>query len=347
LSNRIGRNVFEAIFGHRLLDCRHFLDVARCWSRPSIDCGETARPSHARMGPVADRRSIRRFSGHAAVLWFERHREHQKASSVDQLAVLSGLSGEKIQELAQLSLLDERAGRFGFRDLASARQIAKLLADGVRLSEIIRSVNEIRKWLPDTGLGSMRLRPGPSHSLEVEQAGGRTDKRGQFMLAVDDCRHNPDDLFASAQAAEQVGDVAEAERLYRILMKTDPTDASAAFNLGNMLRACGRNVEAEAALQAATGIDPAFAEAWYNLSDLLDDQGRSEAAIECLRKTLQIAPDYADAMFNLALLLQRRNEYAEAAIYWRRFLAIESRPEWATRARRSLKFCEIQQHLIA
>ena len=85
------------------------------------------------------------------------------------------------------------------------------------------------------------------------------------MLAVDDCRHNPDDLFASAQAADQAGDVAEAERLYRILMKIDPTDASAAFNLGNMLRACGQNVEAEAALQAATGIDLAFAEAWYNL----------------------------------------------------------------------------------
>jgi hypothetical protein len=29
---------------------------------------------------------------------------------------------------------------FGFCDLASARQIAKLLADGVRLSEIIRAV---------------------------------------------------------------------------------------------------------------------------------------------------------------------------------------------------------------
>jgi hypothetical protein len=65
----------------------------------------------------------------------------------------------------------------------------------------------------------------------------------------------------------------------------------------------------------------------------------SEAAIECLRKSLQAAPDYVDAMFNLALLLQRKN--------WRRFLAIESRSEWATRARRSLKFCEIQQHLIA
>jgi tetratricopeptide (TPR) repeat protein len=88
-------------------------------------------------------------------------------------------------------------------------------------------------------------------------------------------------------------------------MKTDPTDASAAFNLGNMLRAHGRNVEAEAALQTATRIDPAFAEAWYNLGDLLDGQGRSEPAIECLRKALQVAPDYVDAMFNLALLLQR------------------------------------------
>ena len=42
-------------------------------------------------------------------------------------------------------ILYERSGSFGFRDLASARQIAKLLADGVRLSEIIRGVSQIRK----------------------------------------------------------------------------------------------------------------------------------------------------------------------------------------------------------
>jgi hypothetical protein len=99
--------------------------------------------------------------------------------------------------------------------LASARQIAKLLADGVRLSEIIRSVTEIRKWLPEIGLGSARLHAGPCDSLEVEQAGARTDQRGQFMLAVDDCGHDPDDLFANAQAAEQAGDIAEAERYPR------------------------------------------------------------------------------------------------------------------------------------
>jgi tetratricopeptide (TPR) repeat protein len=74
---------------------------------------------------------------------------------------------------------------------------------------------------------------------------------------------------------------------------------------------------------------------------LLDDQGRSEAAVECLRKALLVAPDYMDAMFNLALMLQRKGAYVEAADYWRRYLA-DRLSEWAARARRSLKFCEIQ-----
>jgi len=270
-----------------------------------------------------------------------------KTYSADQLAALSNLSSDKIHELAQFGLLDEQGGRFGFRDLASARQIAKLLGDGVRLSEITRAVSQIRKWLPEAGLANVRLHAGPHNSLEVEQPGGRTDKHGQFVLAVDASRYNPDNLFEEAQSAEEAGDIAEAERLYRILMKSDPTDAAAPFNLGNMLKAEGRNIEAEAALRSATRADPSFADAWYNLSDLLDEQGRVEAAIECLRTALRVAPDYADAMFNLALLLQQKNQYAEAADYWRRYLANDRQSEWAARARRSLKFCEMQINLVA
>jgi tetratricopeptide (TPR) repeat protein len=291
--------------------------------------------------PVANERRFLEWIGRAVP------DSAHKTYSADQLASLGKLSSDMILKLAQLGLLDERGGRFGFRDLASARQIAKLLADGVRLSEIIRAVTQIRKWLPDVGLASVRLHPGPHYSLEIEQPGGRTDQHGQFVLAVDQSQNNPDDLFELAQSAEQVGDVAEAERLYRILIKSDPTDVSASFNLGNMLRANDRNVEAEAALRAATRIDPTFADAWYNLSDLLDEQGRSEAAIECLRTTLRVAPGYSDAMFNLALLLQRTNQYAEATEYWRRYLVSDFQSEWATRARRSLKFCEMQINSIA
>jgi tetratricopeptide (TPR) repeat protein len=117
--------------------------------------------------------------------------------------------------------------------------------------------------------------------------------------------------------------------------------------LPDIAASCVRNIEAEAALRAATRADPTFADAWYNLSDLLDEQGRVEAAIECLRTALRVAPDYADAMFNLALMLQRQNQYAEAADYWRRYIASDHQSEWAGRARRSLKSCELQINSIA
>jgi tetratricopeptide (TPR) repeat protein len=291
--------------------------------------------------PVVSERRFREWIGKATP------ESVQKTYSADQLAALSKMSIGMIRELAQLSLLDERDGRFGFRDLASARQIAELLNDGVRLSEVIRAVSEIRKWLPDVGLAAVRLHAGAISDVQVEQSGSRTDKYGQFVLAVDGAREDPDELFDRAHSAEQAGDIAEAERLYRLLMKSDPTDASAPFNLGNMLRASARTVEAEAALRAATRANPVFAEAWYNLADLLDDQGRSEAAVECLHKALVVAPDYIDATFNLALLLQRNGALAEAADYWRRYLAHDRASEWAMRAWRSLKFCEIQVNSLA
>ena len=92
----------------------------------------------------------------------------QKTYSAQQLAALSKMSTSMIQELAQLSLLDERDGRFGFRDLASARQIAKLLNDGVRLSEIIRAVSEIR----DLGVGGVGFWGGVESDGDGEVGGG-------------------------------------------------------------------------------------------------------------------------------------------------------------------------------
>ena len=208
-------------------------------------------------------------------------------------------------------------------------------------------MKEIRAWLPEADLSNLRLHPAAHRAIEIEQTGGRTDKRGQFVLPVNAPAPNADALFEQAQAAEDAGYIAEAERLYRVLMNCDPTDAVPPFNLANLFRATGRKVEAEAALRAATRADPTFAEAWYNLSDLLDEQGRSEAAIDCLRRALHAAPDYADAMFNLALLLQRGSRHKEAAECWRRYLATDAQSEWAARARRSLKFCEMQMHLSA
>jgi tetratricopeptide (TPR) repeat protein len=291
--------------------------------------------------PVVSERRFLEWTGKAATDTLNR------VYSVGQITLLSKLSHGTVQELTRFGLLNPRGGLFGFRDLASARQISKLFAHGIAFSEIIRSVKAVRAWLPDADLSNLRLHPAAHHAIEIEQPEGRADKRGQFVLPVSPLDTEADALFDRAQSAEDAGDFAESERLYRVLMKCDPTDAAPPFNLGNMLRANGRKVEAEAAFRAATRADPAFAEAWYNLSDLLDEQGRSEVAIDCLRSAVRAAPNYADAIFNLALLLQRSNQHSQAAEYWRRYLLSDGQSEWAARARRSLKFCEMQVHLSA
>ena len=268
--------------------------------------------------------------------------EQSKTYSAAQLASLSKLPAEIVDQLAMFGLIEARDGHFGFRDLAAARQVASLLAAGTGLSVITRSLHEIRKWLPDAGLSNLRLFPETSDRLLVEQIKGRTERTGQYILDIDQPDDDANALFAKARAAEDQGDLATAEQLYTHLMKLDRNDPVAPFNLGNVLRSMGRGVEVENAYRAAVKADPSYAPAWYNLADLLDDQGRAKEAIDALSKALDADPTYVDAMFNMGLLLQRLERHAEAAAMWKRYLELDDSSSWAARARRALKYCEMQ-----
>ncbi len=262
--------------------------------------------------------------------------------SAGQMASLSGLPLEVVEQAAVFGLLDQREGRYGFRDLTAARQLSGLLESGVALSTITRSLFDIRTWLPEAALSNLRLYPASSDAVLIEHMKGRADRTGQFVLPVGEPQESPDDLFEQAQSAEEARDFEAAQRLYRRVMRLDPGDPTAAFNLGNLLRASGRKVEAEAAYRAATKADPRFCEAWYNLADILDDQSRTDKAVVCLERALEADPDYADAIFNLGLLHQRKERHAAAAVCWRRYLALDNASPWASRARLALKYCEMQ-----
>jgi tetratricopeptide (TPR) repeat protein len=175
------------------------------------------------------------------------------------------------------------------------------------------------------------------------RAGGRTDSKGQFVLSVERTNDaEADDAFAQAQSAEAAGDLSAAESLYRRVMNLDPNDPAAGLNLGNLLRVQNRMVEAEAAYRWAARADPNFAPAWHNLADLLDGSGRLTEAVTCERRALMVDPQYADAIFNLALFLQRIGNHAEATRWWMRYLECDRISEWAERAKRALKYCEIE-----
>jgi tetratricopeptide (TPR) repeat protein len=272
--------------------------------------------------------------------------QESRSYATEQLASLSGLPVEIIGQLALFGLLDPRDGLFPYRDVIAARQFATLFEAGVGLSVITSSLRDIRKWLPEAGLSNLKLFPASADAVLVEQLRGRTDKTGQFVLPVDEvtaqAEDQPDVLFEQAQAAEEASDSETAQRLYRRVMRIDPDDPAPAFNLGNLLRSAGKKIEAEAAYRAAVGADPRFAEAWYNLADLFEEQGRIETAIDYLQRAVKADPDYADAIFNLARLLHLNGKLLDAAVFWRRYLALDGSSEWAMHARRALKFCEIQ-----
>jgi tetratricopeptide (TPR) repeat protein len=259
-----------------------------------------------------------------------------------QLAALAKLPPDVVEQLSVFGLIEARDGHYGFRDLAAARQVAQLLGAGTPLSVITKSLRDIRKWLPGAGLANLRLFPESSDRVLVEQVAGRTDSKGQFVLDVAAPADDADQAFAQAQAAEEVGDLAAAEAQYRRVMKLDPGDPAAALNLGNLLRGQKRLTEAEAAYRFAVKADPRFAPAWHNLADLVDDAGRLDEAIACEQRALDADPDFADAVFNMALFLQRQERHSEAAPLWRRYLELDRDSPWAERAKRALKYCEIQ-----
>jgi len=286
--------------------------------------------------PVASERQFLEWLGKAVP------DEQAKTYTADQLASLSKLPAPVLEQLAMFGLIEPKDGRYGFRDLAAARQIAGLVGSGVALSAITKSLHEIRKWLPEAQLSNLRLFPESADRILIEQMQGRTDKTGQFMLPVETQSDDPDALFDAAQAADESQDRASAERLYRRLLKVDPADSAGRYNLANLLRADGRVVEAETLYREAVKAAPDFAEAWYNLADVFDESGRSNEAIAALQAAIKAKPDYADAVFNLALLNQKLERHQDAAAEWKRYLKLDADSPWAARAKRALKFCEIK-----
>jgi tetratricopeptide (TPR) repeat protein len=75
---------------------------------------------------------------------------------------------------------------------------------------------------------------------------------------------------------------------------------------------------------------------------LLDESGRLIEAVDCQKRALAANPQYVDAMFNLALFPQRLGNHAEAATWWARYLERDRTSEWAERAKRALKYCEME-----
>jgi tetratricopeptide (TPR) repeat protein len=271
------------------------------------------------------------------------------AIALEALPDKAGLAPEVVRMLVLFDLIEPHEGQCSFRDLVSAREVARLLREGLDLAEILAISDQVarRSAGRDQPLTRLKLVGDGSGQLARRLDGGFGELDGQMRLPLPRT-DNPsvDELFENAEEAEQAGDLATAEALYRRCVAIDKNDAIALFNLANVLCAQHRRAAAKLYLELAAALDPGLAEAWYNLALLLDGEGDKDGARKCFERAIEADPDYADPLYNLAHLEFEAGAFGKARDLWRRYLTLDPDSEWARKARHGLALCQRQGQWI-
>ena len=138
-------------------------------------------------------------------------------------------------------------------------------------------------------------------------------------------------------AAMARGDLQEAERNFRLALRTEPGLVDARYNLALVLLKRG---QAEAAgdllgdLVAERPEDPDFG---FALGNSLFKQTRYLVASQAFAQVMVHHPDHRRAAFGHARALQEAGSRQEAIQAWKRYLDIDDTSSWAVEARRHLR----------
>ncbi|MER9752298.1 tetratricopeptide repeat protein [Mesorhizobium sp. M0166] len=261
-----------------------------------------------------------------------------RQSLIDQ----SRLTGADLDLLSLFDAFEHDAEPYSFRDLILARKYAGLVAGGASWAAIARSVHRSG---PIASLTAKSLAVGSQHGRAdaIYLEGGQSELDGQLLFDLgtqDD--DTLEELFADAEAAEEAEDHEQAAALYQRCLAIDPSDAIAAFNRANCLRAAGHAAEAAHDYARAIKLDPGFVEAWFNLAGLMSEEGRVASTRRHLLKAIALDAKYADAVFNLARLEFDAGNLAEARRSWVRYLELDANSEWARMAAKGIQFVDLQ-----
>jgi DNA-binding transcriptional MerR regulator len=224
-----------------------------------------------------------------------------------------------------------REYRFSFQDLIVLRTARALIDAKIPTRRIHRSLESLRRGLPETiplsGLSisavgdSVVVRDGDSH---------RQVDSGQYLLGLDVTVANgvlqviehrrPDepepapveaDWFAQALTLES-SDPAGALVAWRHAVDEDPRNAAAWINWGRLLHEQGETQRAADVYRRAldqVGPEPLLL---FNQAVLLEDLGNPAGAVAAYQNALENDPDMADCHYNLARLYEALGQEQQA-----------------------------------
>ncbi|HSZ57755.1 MAG TPA: tetratricopeptide repeat protein [Tepidisphaeraceae bacterium] len=123
------------------------------------------------------------------------------------------------------------------------------------------------------------------------------------------------DLLAVATRFQRFGAFAQAEQLYRQILREQPDNTEVWCRLGGVCQSLGHPDEAVKSYRHALVLRPELVPAHNNLGVILMEQGRLDEAVGSFREALRLQPDFAESHNNLgtALLDQGRLDEALAS----------------------------------
>src|SRR5664280_1771223 len=166
-----------------------------------------------------------------------------------------------------------------------------------------------------------------SQALALHQAGRLADAEKMYRIILKAQPDHFDSLHLLGVIFHQRGDHAEAVRQIDVALKINPKMVSAYSNRGVALGELKRFEEALASYDKALALKPDYAEAFYSRGNMLRELKRLEEALASYDKALALKPDYAEAFNNRGNALRELKRFEEALASYDKALALK--PDYA------------------
>jgi tetratricopeptide (TPR) repeat protein len=279
-----------------------------------------------------------------------------------EIARLLSLTPARLRTLDRAGVVSpsgRRRGRraYTFSDLIALRTAQTLLDRRVRLRDVTRAVNALKRSLPKVTrpLQELRIVSDGQRVIVRTQDGAFEPLTGQMVLDLE-VKSLRDDVvrvlrpsagrerartayelyLRASELDEDPETMEEAERLYGRAIELDPWLAIAYTNLGNIRFRRHDTDAAELLYNKALEIDARQPEAQYNLGYVMLERGDPAASIPLFLGAIAADPKFSDAYFNLAMAYEQIGESQKARPYWKSYITLEPSGTWTEIAKRHL-----------
>ncbi len=252
---------------------------------------------------------------------------------------------------------------FDFQEVATARQLAELLAAGASPDAVERKLEELARYVPDVERPLAQLSViVQGQQLLLRQGEGLIEPGGQLRIDFDALDRqvetpdmaplrqvtlplpgdnllstDPQALLSAAAQCEDEGQLEAAADLYRAAMAAGGPQAETCFQLAELLYRLGDTHGARERYYMAIELDEDYVEARANLGCVLAETGQLELAVAAFQGALSFHSDYPDVHYHLARTLDDLKQGKEAEQHWREFLLLAPSSPWSDEARNRLE----------